>query len=76
MTALEQEIFDRLIRLDADAQDSVLRFVEDLLRPETDDLTEWLDGVRSIQADIQQQPGQRYRIDTLQLLHEVREEVW
>lgn len=76
MTAVEQEIIERVQRLDDERKQQVLNYLDQLeetSKPKFD-FAEWLADIQAFQAELRAKYGDDYRIDTVQLLREVREE--
>ena len=69
----EQEIIERVRRLDAESQKRVLEFIRSLSQsPMTDD--EWLGKAHALRMELRAQYGEGFVFDSLSVLDEAREE--
>ena len=78
MTQIEQEIVDRLSKLDSPLQQQVLDFVRQLQNSEGNEsrltLGEWLKKTHILRSEFRAKYGDSKLIDTQSMLDEVREE--
>lgn len=73
MSAVEQELIDRIRRLDENQQRQVLAYIG-MIQPEPFDFASWLHAVEKFQAELAAQYGASHTFGTLDLLDELREE--
>ena len=74
MTALEQEIIDKINQLDPESRSRVITYIQNIaLAPFNAD--EWWHDIESIQADMQKRIGEHETTGMLDILYELREEV-
>lgn len=74
MTALEQEIIEKINQLDPEARSRVITYIQNIaLAPFNAD--EWWEDIESIQADMQKRIGENQTTGMLDILYELREEI-
>lgn len=73
MSALEQELIDRIRKLDEDQKRQVLAYIG-AIQPEPFDFASWLQHVEAFQAELSTEYGSSHTFGTLDLLDELREE--
>jgi hypothetical protein len=73
MSALEQELIDRIRQLDEASQRRVLAFVLEL-EPKPFDFEQWMKDAEAFRTRLREQYGENYVVGGLQLLEELREE--
>jgi hypothetical protein len=73
MSALEQEIIQKLHNLDEEKQKRVLAFIS-TIQPEPFDFISWLREVETLQTELAAKYGKNHTFGTLDLLDELREE--
>ena len=73
MSALEQELFDKILNLDEAHQKQLLQIVDDM-QPKPFNFDEWMQQVEAFQAEMKAKYGEDHTFGTLDLLDELREE--
>lgn len=73
MSALEQELFDRIRKMDEARQKQLLQFIENT-EPKPFDSDEWMRGVNAFRAKLAAKYGEDYVVGALDLSDELREE--
>ncbi len=73
MSALEQEIIEKLHQLDDAQKIQVLEFIERVYSPQFSH-TDWVQRVETFQAEIHSKYGNRPQVSVQDLLDEVQEE--
>jgi hypothetical protein len=72
MSALEQELFDKIRKLDEAHQKQLLQIVDNM-QPKPFDFDEWMRQVEEFQAKLRAEYGEDHVFGTLDLLHEMRQ---
>lgn len=70
MSALEQEIFDKLMQLDESARRRVIQLAEQSLSPAS---VSWLDQARALRSEMRTKYG-KLSFSAAQMVNDVREE--
>lgn len=73
MSAIEQELIDKIRQLDDTQKIRVLEFVQEIGKP-TPTPEDWFERVEAFQAELRARHGSSFRINVQELLDEVREE--
>lgn len=73
MSALEEELIEKIRKLDDAGKLRVLEFVNQV-EPKEFDFDAWMEEVEEFQAQLRAKYGDDFAIDSVSLLHEAREE--
>ena len=73
MSALEQEIIQKLYKLDEEKQKRVLAFIQDI-EPQSFDFETWMRETEAFRTELAAKYGENHTFGTLDLLDELREE--
>ena len=74
MSALEQELIDRIRKLEENQQRQVLAYIG-AIQPEPFDFDQWLQQVENFQLELAAEYGTSHTFGTLDLLDELRQQV-
>lgn len=74
MTALEQEIIDKINQLDPQAHSRLITYIQNIAHVPFD-ADEWWQDIEAIQVDMQHRLGDNHIMGMLDVLYELREEV-